>query len=107
MGDYSLNTLFTQLLKTRIQKSECDNIKISAEEKKNEKILLKFKDNSKRLSKDIKNLFTGTPYTGKASGAGGVMYYMLREIAEHNNAKIEIHDSELSGVRFDVYLRKA
>lgn len=104
-GDYSLKILFLQILKDRIQTPECDRIKISAEEEDN-RILLKVEDNGKQLLKDIKELFTGERYTGETSGAGGARYYMLGEIAEHNNAEIVVKDSELGGASVEVYLQK-
>ncbi len=105
-GDYSLNALFTRILKTRIQTSKCDKIEIDAVEKENE-ILVKVEDNGKQLIEDCKNILGGEPYVGKSTGAGGIEYYMLREIAEHNNARIKVKDSELGGSRFEIGLKKA
>ncbi|MEF8874283.1 MAG: MEDS domain-containing protein [Candidatus Thermoplasmatota archaeon] len=105
-GDYSLKTLFTQLLALRIQTSKCDKIRIEASEREKD-LLLKIEDDGKQVSKEIKNLFSGDVYTGETTGAGGVRYYMLREIAEHNDCRIEVKDSELGGARFDVHLKKA
>lgn len=105
-GDYSLKIPFSQILKTRIQTSECDRIKISAEEEDN-KILLKVEDNGKKLPEDIKKLFMGQRYTGETSGAGGARYYIIGKIAEHNNAEIVAKDSELGGARIEVYLQKS
>lgn len=104
-GDYSMNTLFSQIIKTRIQTSDCDKIRINLEDRK-EDLLLRIEDNGKKLPEDVKKLFSGEVYTGETTGAGGVRYYMLREIAEHNNAKIEVQDSDLNGTRFDIYLNK-
>ncbi len=105
-GDYSLEILFSQILKTRIQTSDSDKIRVSVEEEK-EKVLVSIEDNGEKLSEDIKILFTGEAYTGSTSGSGGVRYYMIKQISEHNNIEIEAKDSELGGARFDVYLRKA
>lgn len=52
-------------------------------------------------------LHEGGAYTGGTTGAGGVRYYIIKEIAEHNNADIKVQDSELGGARFEVYLKKA
>ena len=104
-GDYSLNTLITQILVTRAQIGECTKIKINAKEKEN-KILVTIEDNGNPLPQDIKNLFTGEPYTGETTGVGGVRYYMLREIARHNNVEIEVKKSELGGPKFNIYLVK-
>ncbi len=105
-GDYSLNTLFAQLLTTRIQLGECNRIRIEARER-GEDVLLRIEDDGKKLPGDVKNLFTGKVYKGDTSGVGGVRYYILREIANHNNAEIEAKDSDLGGARFDTHLQKA
>lgn len=47
------------------------------------------------------------PSTRETTGAGGVRYYMLREIVGYNNAKKEVQDSKLGGARFEIYLQKA
>ena len=104
-GDYSLKTLFSQILRTRIKSSNCDNIRIDVEEKE-EEILLRIEDDGKPLPAEIKKMFTGEAYTGETTGVGGVRYYMLKEIAEHNDAIIEVQDLEKGGTRFDVYLQK-
>jgi len=105
-GDYSLNTLFSSLLRTRIQTSGCSKMKISALEGDRE-ITVKIQDDGKRLPRDVKNLFTGDLYTGKTTGVGGARYYMLREIARHNNAEIKVQDSEIGGAKFDIHLKKS
>ncbi len=105
-GDYSLNTLLTHLLITRIQLGKCNRIRIVAE-KKEENILLRIEDDGKQLPKEVKKIFTGEIYTGETSGIGGVRYYMLREIAKHNKAKIEVKDSDLDGACFNIQLEKA
>ncbi len=102
---YSLKTLLSQLIKVRIQTSGCDLIRIAGE-KNEQEIILTLEDDGEPLPKDLKDLFAGDLYTGKTSGAGGVRYYMLREIAELTNASIEVKDSELGGAGFDVYLKK-
>lgn len=105
-GDFSLNDLFTQILKTRIQTSNCDRIKLSADERE-EKIFVSVEDNGERLPQKVKNLFSGKVYTGDTTGAGGFRYYMIRKIAEHNDATVEVKDLEMGGARFEVYLEKS
>lgn len=59
------------------------------------------------MPEDIKNMFSGETYTGETTGVGGVRYYMIRQIAQHNNVKIEVWNLERNGARFDVRLEKA
>ncbi len=105
-GDYSLYTLFTQLLATRIRIGEAKKIKISVNEKEKD-ILVRIEDDGKPLPEDIKKLFTKRVYSADTSGIGGVRYYIVGEIARHNNSKIEAKDSELDGASFDIRLQKA
>lgn len=104
--NYSLKTLFTHTLKTRIQTTDCDRIKIDGRDSKGSRIV-RIEDNGERLTEDIKDLFSGSGYTGKTAGIGGARYYTLRQIADHNNAEIEVKNSELGGARFDIHLQRA
>lgn len=105
-GDYSLTTLFSRLLKTRININWCKRIEIDAEEKE-KKVVLKIDDDGEKLPDGIKILFLGKLYTGFTAGAGGVMYYMIKQIAKSNNADIQVGDSELGGASFSIELEKA
>lgn len=105
-GNYSLKTLITHLLMTRIRLGECNKIDIDARKRK-EDILLRVDDDGKQLPEDAKKLFTGEVYKGETSGVGGVRYYMIKEIARHNNLDIGVKDSDLGGTRFDIHLQKA
>ncbi len=104
-GDYSLKILFSELLKNRIRTSECDKIKISAEEGE-EKVLVSVEDDGESLLGEVEDLLSGRVYTGETTGAGGVRYYMISQIAEHNNINIEVRDSELGGPKFNIHMQK-
>ncbi len=106
-GDYSLKIIFSQILITRIQTFNTDKVRIEAKEQEDDNILVRIKNNGDSLPKDLKNIFSGESYTGETTGVGGFRTYMIREIAEHNNVKIEVKDSELEGSRFNIYLQKA
>lgn len=105
-GSYSLQDMFLHLLKARIRTSEIDRIKIGVEEKEG-RVLVKLEDNGKKVSEDIKKLFSGMIYGGETAGAGGARYYMIGRMAKSNEAEIEVQDSEMGGARFKVKLRKA
>ena len=106
IGDYSLKTLLTQLIKTRIQTGECENIILKADEEK-DKVIINLMDDGDKLPDDIKGLFEGEIYEGFTAGVGGVRYYMIKEIAKHNNAKISVDESEKYGAKFKIHLQKA
>lgn len=103
---YQLRTLFLKILETQIKLSDCDKIKISCEQKVRD-FVLKIEDDGKRLSDDVSSLFSGKTYEGKTAGEGGLRYYIIKEIAEQGDAKIEILNSELGGNKFKIHLPKA
>ena len=105
-SDYSLKILISQIIKTRIDTSDCSRIKIELDDI-GDKIVVSIHDNGEELPKEIIKLFSGDLYRGNSAGIGGARYYMIREIAEHNNTGIEVADSELGGARFDLSLVKA
>ncbi len=102
-GDHSLKIIFSQILLTRIQISECTKVKIEAIGEEN--VLIRIDDDGGTLPDDVKNMFSGEAYTGRTTGVGGVRYYMIKQIAEHNNADINVQDSEYGGARFDIRLQ--
>ncbi|MEF8836092.1 MAG: PAS domain-containing sensor histidine kinase [Candidatus Thermoplasmatota archaeon] len=104
-GDYSLRKLFNHLLKTRIQVSRCDRFKIKVEEER-ERIKVIIEDDGEDLPVEIKEIFSGKTYEGETSGAGGVLYYIIKKIAEHNEAKMEVNRTDSEWTRFEVLLKK-
>lgn len=92
--DDSLNVLLSQLIKTRIQTSNCEEIIIDVEEIEGDKIAIIIEDDGEDLTKDIKDLFTGDLYTGETSGAGGVNYYILKQIADQIDLDIDIKSQD-------------
>ncbi len=105
-GDYSLHIIFAQILLTRVQISRVSRFRIEAREKE-KGVLVRIEDDGESLPRDIKDMFSGKSYTGETTGVGGVRYYMIRQIAEHNNAEIEVKNSDLGGNMFNIYLQKA
>ncbi len=69
--------------------------------------MLRIFDDGEEVPEDLKEIFSGELYTGETTGVGGVRYYMLRQIAQHINAQIDLQESELGGARFDIYLKTA
>jgi len=104
-GNYSLDVLLSQILKTRIQVGKCSRFNVNTYDERN-KIIINIEDDGEKLSKNVKDILSGMPYTGETSGVGGVRYYMIGEIAKQNEVKIEVEDSTLGGARFDIYLEK-
>ncbi len=105
-SDYSLKELFSHLLKVRIKTARSSKVIIEVDES-DEDVIVSIIDDGARLPEDIKELFSGKVYMGESSGAGGVLYYMIKQISESIDAMMEVKDSELGGARFDIYLERA
>ncbi len=106
LGEYSLKNLFINLIKARRLDPDFNKIEISFEETA-KKIIVKMEDNGSRIPDKIKQNISKESYKGDTSGIEGFRYYIAREIAAHNKAKIEIKDSKLGGTRFDIHLKKS
>ncbi|MFW6196514.1 MAG: PAS domain S-box protein [Thermoplasmatota archaeon] len=103
--NYSFRKLLMYLIKTRIRLSECDIIRVEVEDAYS-LIRVIIEDNGSELPKEIKDIFSGRVYDGETTGAGGVLYYMIREIAGYNDTDVWIEKSELGGERFEIEFEK-
>lgn len=81
-------------------------MKIESEVLKDDKAQIKIQDDGNKINDRIKELLNGETYTGKAKSIGGAKYYIIREIPEHNNAKISINESNLGGSKFTIKLQR-
>lgn len=105
IGNYSLETLITGILKLRIKAPKVTKIKINVTNKE-KNINLTIKDNGKKLPEETIKLYKGEHYTGETSGIGGVRYYTLKEIAKHNKVKINVKNQK-NGTKFQILIKKA
>ncbi len=105
MSNYSFRKLLMYLIKTRISIAGCQRIKIRVKEEYGS-IMIIYEDDGKELPIEIKEIFSGRVYEGETTGAGGVLYYMIREIAEYNDAEIDVKKSELGGQKFKINFEK-
>ncbi len=80
-------------------------MKIETKVLKDDKAQIKIQDDGNKINDRIKELLNGEAYTGKSKSVGGAKYYIIREIAEHNNAKISITESNLGGAKFTIKLK--
>ncbi len=105
-GTYSLKYLFVEILKSRLRSSKCSEIEIDTYDKGN-KVLVQIEDDGKEIHPKIKDLLSKEEYSGNTTGDGGFRYYMIRQIAEQNEADIDVNNIDLDRVRFAVELKKA
>ncbi|OKY78746.1 MAG: Signal transduction histidine kinase containing PAS domain [Candidatus Methanohalarchaeum thermophilum] len=100
-----LKELFNNLIENAIKHSNGDKIKISAKQK-NEQIICSIEDNGNGISEKIKPKIFEKGYKHGGTGETGLGLYLVKQIAENYEARIEAKDSELGGARFDIKLQK-
>ncbi|MFW6142333.1 MAG: PAS domain S-box protein [Candidatus Saliniplasma sp.] len=100
-----LKELFSNLLENSIQHSGCEKIRINFEET-DDLCIVRVEDDGKGLSDEEKEKVFEKGYKKGPSAGSGLGMYLVKEIADRYGAGVEVKDSELGGVRFDVYLKK-
>ncbi len=100
-----LKELFSNIIENCLEHSEGSLIKISGKETENEYQII-IEDDGKGVPDDYKEkVFEREFKKGKTAGSG-LGLYMVKQIAESYNGRVELLDSELGGARFEIYLPK-
>ncbi len=103
-GDYSVKHIFKNLIYARIE-NDSHTIHMSVIEKDDD-VLVEFRDDGETIPAQIKKNFPKSSYTGKWTGIKGFRYYIVGELVQHNDARIEISDSKLGGASFELRFEK-
>ncbi|KXA92459.1 hypothetical protein AKJ65_07550 [candidate division MSBL1 archaeon SCGC-AAA259E19] len=104
-GGPLLEELFSNLLENSIRHANCSKIRIGKEETENE-CIIKVEDDGHGIPNGEKEkIFEKGFHSGKTGGSGLGMY-LVQQIAENYEGRVEVKDSELGGARFDVHLQK-
>ncbi|MFW6041256.1 MAG: PAS domain-containing protein, partial [Thermoplasmatota archaeon] len=102
-GGPLLKELFSNLIENSIKHSGCDFIRIRAESKDDESIVV-VEDNGKGISDETKEKILEKGFRKGENAGSGLGLYIVKEIANKSGGKIEVKDSEFGGVRIDVTL---
>ncbi len=104
-GGQFLKELFSNIVENSARHSEGDNIRVKVENRV-EEVLCVVEDDGKGIPDEMKNkVFEKGFKKGKNAGLG-LGLYMVKEIAQNYNGKVEIKDSDLGGARFVVRLER-
>ncbi|MFP4051457.1 MAG: PAS domain S-box protein [Thermoplasmata archaeon] len=104
-GGVLLEELFYNLIENSIKHSNCSRIEIKTYLDENE-CMVSIEDDGKGIPNRYKEkVFEKGFKKGKTAGSGLGMY-MVKEIAENYGGDVDVLDSDLGGVRFDVQLKK-
>ncbi len=104
-GGDLLEELFTNLLENSLTHSNCENIEIS-KYGEGEDLVVVFEDDGKGIPDDKKEKILEKRYKREGSKGSGLGMYLVKRILETYDGDIEVKDSEMGGVRFDIYLNK-
>ncbi|MFW5912427.1 MAG: PAS domain S-box protein [Candidatus Hadarchaeota archaeon] len=105
LGHYSLKILLKQIIKTRADTATCKKMHITGEREET-RAIIRLEDDGDKLYDEIKDLFSGSSYQGVTTGIGGIRYYIISSIADHNNAEISAGDSQMGGARLEIKLKR-
>ncbi len=105
-GGPLLNELFFNILENSIQHSEGSKVRISNRENSEEMICI-IEDDGKGIPDEEKEKIFVKGYKKGEDAGTGLGMYLAKEIIEGYGGSIEIKDSELGGVCFEVHLKKA
>jgi len=105
-GGEFLEKIFSNLIENSIFHSKCSIIKISVHEE-NQECIISIEDDGKGIPDEDKNKIFERGYKKGKSGGSGLGLYLVKEIAESYGGSVKVADSDLGGVKFVVYLKKA
>lgn len=105
-GGPLLKELFVNLLRNSIQHSRGKRVRIRILEEE-ENITVTVEDNGVGIPKEDWEKVFKKSYSGKESRGSGLGLNLAKKIAENYGGSIELKESELGGVRFDINLKKA
>ncbi|KXB05232.1 hypothetical protein AKJ51_05225 [candidate division MSBL1 archaeon SCGC-AAA382A20] len=105
-GGPLLEELFHNLVENSILHSNCDRIRISSKENE-EECIVTIEDDGKEISEEDKDKIFGRGYKKGETGGSGLGLFLVKEIAESYGGNIQVKNSKLGGVRFDVRLKKS
>lgn len=105
-GGSFLGELFSNLVLNSIVHSEGSELRIRTTETEGE-VTVTVEDDGKGIPNEGKKKIFEKGYKKGENAGSGLGMYLVKEIAESYGGSVEVKDSELGGVRFDVHLSKA
>lgn len=105
-GGKLLKPLFTNLIENSLEHSEGKKIRISVKSADTD-VVISVEDDGKGIPKKVQKGINQAHFDDEETGTSGLGLYLVKEIAEAYDGRIEIRDSELGGARVDVHLQKS
>ncbi|MEF8832276.1 MAG: PAS domain S-box protein [Candidatus Thermoplasmatota archaeon] len=104
-GGPLLEEVFSNLLENSIRHSEGSEVRIS-EEILDDEVRCIVEDDGKGISEDAKEKLFERGFRSGEKGGSGLGLYLVKEIVQSYDGKIEVKDSESGGARFEIYLER-
>ncbi|MFW5946466.1 MAG: PAS domain S-box protein [Candidatus Natronoplasma sp.] len=101
-----LETLFFNLIENSIRHSGCEKIRIRVLSE-DDKGLIIFEDDGVGIPDEKKEKILEKGFKQGKSGGSGLGLYLVKKVIDSYDGRLEVKDSELGGVRFDIYLERA
>ncbi|MFP3909595.1 MAG: PAS domain S-box protein [Halobacteriota archaeon] len=107
IGGQLLKELFTNLVGNSIKHSGGSKIRINVGgSDRDGMIICTVEDDGRGISSEDKEMIFKRGYKKGEDAGSGLGMYLVNEIAKSYSGKVEAKDSELGGLRIDVYLKK-
>ncbi|MEF8832739.1 MAG: GAF domain-containing protein, partial [Candidatus Thermoplasmatota archaeon] len=100
-----LEELFSNLIENSIRHSNSDEICVHSRTKEDE-CIVSIEDDGVGISDEMKDKIFEKGFKEGENAGTGLGLYMVKKIAEGYGGSVEVRDSDLSGARFEVRLKK-
>ncbi len=104
-GGLLLEELFSNILENSLKHSEGTKIEISSFET-NDKCVVRIEDDGKGIPDEDKEQIFGKGFKKGTRAGTGLGMYLVKEIADNYNADVDVFDSKLGGVGFEIQLKR-
>ena len=104
-GGPLLEELFSNLIENSLRHSRCDMIRINSEIEDDECVVT-LEDDGIGISDEDKDKIFDKGYKKGETAGTGLGLYMVKEIANNYDGDVEVKDSDLGGVKFEVRLKR-
>ncbi len=107
IGGQLLKELFTNLIGNSIKHSGGSKIRVNVTELDDGRVVCTVEDNGRGIPQEDRDKIFERGYKRGEKAGSGLGMYIVQEIAESYNGELRADDSELGGLKFEVYLQKA
>ncbi|MFW6197039.1 MAG: sensor histidine kinase, partial [Thermoplasmatota archaeon] len=105
MGGKLLNQLFYNLIENMINHSDGSKLKISLKED-GEEVICRLEDDGIGIQEKDQEKIFNKGYTTDEERGTGLGLFLVKRLIDSYGGSVEVRDSDMSGARFDIHLKK-